>query len=96
MFAPEGHEPDRAAVVLTRATLPAVALMLIEPVASGVGSELMPFAFPAPCTRYRCPGASVKSPSAVTCHAPVPVAAAYCKDQPPRETAVAPRLYNST
>jgi mRNA-degrading endonuclease toxin of MazEF toxin-antitoxin module len=51
MFVPEGHEPDRAVVVLTRATLPAVALMLVVPVASGVGSELTPFALPAPCTR---------------------------------------------
>ena len=51
MFVPEGHEPDRAVVVLTRATLPAVAPMLIEPVASGVGSELTPFALPDSCTR---------------------------------------------
>lgn len=51
MFVPEGHEPESAVVVLTRVTLPAVALRLIEPVASGVGSELTPFALPASCTR---------------------------------------------
>jgi hypothetical protein len=31
--------------------LPAVELMLVEPVASGVGSELTPFALPANCKR---------------------------------------------
>ena len=51
MFVPEGHAPDSAAVVLTRATLPAVALRLIEPAASGAGSALTPFALPACCTR---------------------------------------------
>lgn len=38
----------------------------------------------------------MKLPSAVTCHVPVPAAEAYCTDQPPSSTAVAPRLYNST
>ena len=92
MLAEAGHEPESAAVVLTRATLPAVALRLMEPEASGVGSGLTPFALPANWTRYRCPGASVKSLSAVDCHAPVPVAEAYCTDQPPSETVTAPRL----
>ena len=51
MFVPEGHEPESAVVVWTSATLPAVALMLIEPDASGAGSEPTPFALPACCTR---------------------------------------------
>ena len=88
----EGHAPESAFVVLTSATLPAVALMLVEPVASGVGSVPTPFVLPASCMRKRRPGASVESPSAVTCQAPVPVAAAYCTDQPASGTAVVPRL----
>jgi len=95
MFVPEGQEPDRAVVVLTRATLPAVALMLVEPVTSGVGSELTPFALPAPCTRYRCPGASVTFVRLVTCHE-VPPAAAYCTDHPLSDCASVPRLKSST
>ena len=51
MFVPEGHEPDSAAVVLTSATLPAVALMLMEPEASGAGSGPTPLALPASRTR---------------------------------------------
>ena len=51
MFVPEGHAPVSAVVVLTSATLPAVALMLIEPAASGAGSGLTPLALPASCTR---------------------------------------------
>jgi hypothetical protein len=51
ILVPEGQAPESAAVVLTRASLPAVALMLTEPVASGAGSALTPFALPACCTR---------------------------------------------
>jgi hypothetical protein len=38
MLAPDGHAPDKAVVVLTNATLPAVAAIAIVPVASGVGN----------------------------------------------------------
>ena len=41
-----GHAPDSAVVEDTSATLPAVAPMAIVPVASGVGSALVP---PVPC-----------------------------------------------
>jgi hypothetical protein len=41
-----GHEPESAVVLLTSATLPAVALMASVPVASGVGSAVVPA---APC-----------------------------------------------
>jgi hypothetical protein len=51
MFVPEGHVPESAVVALTRATLPAVALMAMEPATSAAGSELTPFALPASCTR---------------------------------------------
>ena len=51
MFVPEGHEPDSAVVILTRATLPAVALMAMEPVASAAGRSLTPFAPKASDTR---------------------------------------------
>jgi hypothetical protein len=37
-----GHEPESAEVLLTSATLPAVALMAIVPAASGEGSEVEP------------------------------------------------------
>lgn len=40
-----GQEPLRATVLLTRATLPAVAAIAIVPMASGVGNEVVP---PAP------------------------------------------------
>ena len=43
----EGQVPDNAVVVLTKATLPAVALIAIVPETSGVGIEFTPFA-PAP------------------------------------------------
>ena len=43
--APVGQAPVSAVVELTKATLPLVALMAIVPVASGVGSDVVP---PAP------------------------------------------------
>src|ERR1043166_289430 len=53
---PNGQTPPlKEAVVLTSATLPAVALMLIEPVASGVGRPGAPPAPAASCTRYYWP-----------------------------------------
>ena len=45
-FAEAGQAPESGVTFLTSATLPAVALMATEPVASGVGSWLMPLAFP--------------------------------------------------
>ena len=51
MFVPEGQEPESAVVVLTRATLPAVAFMAMEPVASGFGRLLTPFVPKASATR---------------------------------------------
>src|SRR5689334_24181768 len=84
---PTGHPPDKATVLLTSATLPAVALMAIFPMALGVGRLVVP---PAPCDswiRKYCPGAS-EPLSAVTCHV-VPAAEAYCTDHPFRFT-VAP------
>ena len=50
--APNGQPlPDMAVVVLTTATLPAVALMLMLPVASGVGRLFVPPDPAASCTR---------------------------------------------
>ncbi len=45
MLAPPGHDPVRAVVVLTSATLLAVADIAIVPVASGAGKFVVP---PAP------------------------------------------------
>ena len=42
MLAPAGQEPVRVVVVLTSATLPAVADIAIEPLASGVGKFVDP------------------------------------------------------
>lgn len=50
-LAAEGHAPTSAVALLTSATLPADALKAIEPVASGAGSGLAPFALPDSCTR---------------------------------------------
>src|SRR4051794_2134027 len=44
-----GHEPLSAVVAETSATLPAVALIAIVPVAFGVGSGVVP---PAPCASW--------------------------------------------
>jgi len=79
---------------VTRATLPPVALIAIEPVASGVGSGVVP---PAPwdsCTRKNPPGATVPD-SAVACHVE-PEAEPYCTDRPVTSTGVEPRLRSST
>jgi hypothetical protein len=51
MFVPKGHVPESAVVVLTSATLPAVALMAMEPAASAVGRLLTPFVPKASETR---------------------------------------------
>ena len=41
-FVPAGFDPDKADVEVTRATFPAVALIVIVPVASGVGRFVVP------------------------------------------------------
>lgn len=51
MLAEVGHAPESAVVVLTSATLPAVALMVMEPFASGEGRLLTPFVPKASATR---------------------------------------------
>ena len=48
---PLGQVPERAVVVLTSATLPAVAFIAMPPVASGVGSVAPPPDPAASCTR---------------------------------------------
>ncbi|HEY3262243.1 MAG TPA: hypothetical protein VGJ95_18590 [Pseudonocardiaceae bacterium] len=86
------------AVEVTSTTLPVVADMLVVPVASGVGSGT-PLAPPASCTSRYWPGCRVMAGSAVGLFAaklPVPVALAYCTDQPATDAGLAPRLYNST
>jgi len=51
-----GHPIVSAVVVERSATLPAVPLIAIVPVASGVGSGVVPPAPCASCTRKYCPG----------------------------------------
>src|SRR2546423_12486878 len=86
-----GQEPESAVVVLTRATLAAVALIAMVPVTSGVGRLLTPLVPKLSATRKYWPGWSVTFDRAVTCQA-VPVAAAYCTDQPLSDCGEAPRL----
>jgi hypothetical protein len=90
-------------VVLTSATLPPVALMLIglASVTSGAGSGAPTAALDASCTSRYWPGASDTLGSSVSCAAlaprfPVPVALVYCNDQPASEAAPPPRLNTST
>jgi hypothetical protein len=90
-----GHEPLNAVVLLTSATFPAVALILIEPVASGVGRFVVPPAPTASCTSRYCPGCRVSVGSDVTCH-DVPVELAYCTLHPATVTGAAVELNSST
>src|SRR4051794_23885992 len=87
----DGQAPLRATVLLTRATFAAVADMAMVPVTSGVGTLFTPFAPALSATRKYWPGWMETFGSAVTCQA-VPVAAAYCTDQPLTETGLPPRL----
>ena len=48
---PTGQSPTLATVEFTSATLPEVALIAMKPVASGVGSGVVPPAPCASCTR---------------------------------------------
>src|SRR5205085_9271168 len=101
MFAPVGFATASAVVLLTSATFAAVALKLIVPVASAVGSATPQGAFPqeavlvaASCTRTYFPGASRQLPveqSGVTDQL-VLVAEAPCTDQPAKSTVAVPRL----
>ncbi len=81
MLAPLGQLPLKALVLLTSATFADVALIAVLPVASGAGSALTPLVLPASCTRYYWPGASVRLVRFVTDQV-VPLALAYCTDQP--------------
>jgi hypothetical protein len=87
-------------VLLVTATLPLLADIATLPLASGAGklAPSAPAAVPS-CTRKYWPGATLQGPvgqTAVTDQAPVPVADAYCTDQPARLTGEAPRLKSST
>jgi len=83
-----------AVVDVTSAILPAVALMVMPPLASGVGSAGAAALLPsASCTRKNRPGAIVPV-SAVTCHDD-PAADAYCTLQPVTSTGALPRFCNS-
>src|SRR5262245_11101996 len=103
--ASHGVEPPlqpSGVVVLTSATLPAVADMAIgvASVTSGIGSDA-PFPAPAPSwTRKYWPGASVPDNSvnwfAFAPKPPVPVALAYWTDQPASETGFDVGLKSST
>jgi hypothetical protein len=89
-----GHDPDNAVTEFTNATLPAVADMAIVPIASGVGSAVVP-PLPTACLiRKYCPGLSVMLGKVVTVQ-DVPVAEAYCTDQPLRPTGELVPLNNS-
>jgi hypothetical protein len=90
-----GHEPLNVVALLTSAIFPAVALILIEPVASGVGRFVVPPAPTASCTSRYCPGCRVSVGSDVTCH-DVPVELAYCTLHPATVTGAAVGLNSST
>ncbi|HEX9296339.1 MAG TPA: hypothetical protein VF881_10900 [Polyangiaceae bacterium] len=85
-------------IVLTSATLPPLALMFTVPIASGVGSAGADPVPAAICTSRYCPGAKVAliGVTALEAKVPVPVALAYCTDQPLSEKAVELRLKSST
>src|SRR5581483_7079470 len=85
----------KGAVPATRATVPAVADMLMPPVACGVGSSWVPPDPRASATRYTPPG-GIDPLSGVTCHEPVAAPGWYCTDQPSTLTAASPRLRSST
>ena len=94
--AEQGVEPPlqgRLVVVLARITFPAVAERLVDPVVSADGS-VAPIVPPASLTRKCWPGA-IEPASAVAAKLPVPLALAYCTDQPLSETVLAPRLNSS-
>jgi len=88
-------------VVLTRATLPPPAAMLIgvKSVTSGAGSGGLTVVPAASCTRRYCPGARVPERGVMRFVAepklPVPVADVYWTDQPASERGAVPRLNSS-
>ncbi len=90
MDPPVGQPPVSAVVVLTRATLPAVALIAMVPMASGVGRLVVPPVPWASWIRYFVLAARVPE-MGVTCQV-VPVAEAYCTDQPVKLTGLPERL----
>src|SRR6185369_6572580 len=93
---PFGHEPDRLTELLTRASLPVVALMLMSPVMFALTGSAAPFEPPdASWTRKYSPGAIVP-PSGCLLVQLVPAAEAYCSDQPARLKGTPVGLYSST
>src|SRR5215203_6060791 len=94
---PIGQLPASPSKLLTNATLPLVALRLIRPplmLASGNGAPSAP---PEASDTSRYWPAPIVPPSGCRFTAqPLPVADAYCKDQPLRFTGPVPRLNNST
>ncbi len=80
---PFGQLPLNEIELLTSATLPVVALMLMSPEMLGVTGSGEPFAPGASATRKYSPGAIVP-PSGCLLVQLVPVAEAYCSDQPAR------------
>src|SRR5436190_18862236 len=101
----QGVEPPlqpSGVVVLTRATLPPVALMLmgVASVTSGVGNTAPMAAVDASWTKRYWPGSSEPLSGVMRLVAdpklPLPVAPVYCTDQPAARTEVLPRLKSST
>ena len=82
-----------ATLLLTRATLPAVALIALVPVALGVGRAVVPPVPAACCTRKNAPGRMV--PDRLVLDHVVPTEDAYCTDHPVMSTAAVPVLRSS-
>src|SRR6185369_16371012 len=94
--APFGQLPLSEIELLTSATLPVVALMLMSPVMFALTGSAAPFAPPdASETRKYSPGAIVP-PSGCLLVQLVPAADAYCNDQPARLNETPVGLYSST
>ena len=90
------HEPVSGSLLLTSATLPAVALMLTSPVTFGVG-RAVPAAPPdARPTRKYSPGPMMPPIGAIAAQSAVLVADAYWTVQPDMSTALPVGLYSST
>ena len=87
-----------AVVEWTSATVPAIPLMLIAPVASGVGSAPAPVLVPPSSSTRKCLPAGAVPDSGVTCQVVVApgLAEMYCTDQPVRLASEPPAFCNST
>src|SRR5262249_4923692 len=84
---------NRSVELVTSATLPLVALMLMPPVTSGLGSGTEAPGPAASCTRWWIPGA-IEPMRLVRCQL-LPAEDAYCTVQPIRLTVDVPRLKSS-